>query len=270
MKLEFHNNKPFIEGVVQIKESELPVKLLIDSGGSDALWLFEDSEKGINTPEKYFEDFLGRGLSGSVYGKRSKVQGMRFDDFRLKNVNVAFPDSSSISFARKVKDRNGSIGGEILRRFNVIFDYKNSKIVFKKNKNFSAPFYYNKSGIVLEHNGVRMVREQNKRIERNVETSYGNQVIGGSAVKINLAATYKHVLAPSFEIVELRKGSPAERAGLKLGDVVLRINQKDTHEYSIQQITQIFYGEDGKRIRMVVDRNGIQMKFSFLLENLLK
>jgi hypothetical protein len=269
-KLEFHNKKPFIEGMVQIDESEIPVKLLVDSGGSDALWLFEDSEKGIHIPEKYFDDFLGRGLSGSVYGKRSKVRGMRFDDFRLKNVNVAFPDSSSISFARKVKDRNGSIGGEVLRRFNVIFNYNNSKVVFKKNKNFNAPFYYNKSGIVLEHNGVRMVREQNKQIERNVETSYGNEVIGGSAVKINLAATYKYVLAPSFEIVELRKDSPAEKAGLKLGDVVLKINQKEAHSYSIQQITQIFYGEDGKRIRMLVDRNGIQMKFSFLLESLLK
>jgi hypothetical protein len=31
----------------------------------------------------------------------------------------------------------------------------------------------------------------------------------------------------------------------------------------------MFYGEDGKRIRLVIDREGIQKKFEFKLESLL-
>ena len=85
---------------------------MIDSGGSDAIWLFEDDSKNISLPEKYFEDFLGRGLSGSVYGKRSKIDEVSFNKFKLKKVNVAYPDSSSITYARKVKNRNGSLGGK--------------------------------------------------------------------------------------------------------------------------------------------------------------
>lgn len=268
-KLDFNNNKPYIDGKVLVSGNTVPVKLLIDSGGSDALWLFEDAEKGIKVPEKYFDDFLGRGLSGSVYGKRTKIDGVMFGEFALRRVNTAFPDSTSISFARKFTERNGSIGGEVLRRFNVIFDYPNKQVVLRKNKNYKDPFYYNQSGIVLQHNGVRVVKQRNREMQR-VETSYGTSNEGGGGTTISLTKSYKYVLAPSFEVVELRKDSPAHKAGLKLGDIVLRINNREAHLYTIQEITQLFYGEEGKRIRMIVDRDGIQMKFSFILENLLK
>ena len=76
-------------------------------------------------------------------------------------------------------------------------------------------------------------------------------------------------MAPSFTIVELRKESPAFRAGLQIGDIVLNINHKNAHEYSLQDLIQIFYGKEGKRIRLLVDRNGNQMVFYFKLENLL-
>lgn len=56
--IEFFNNKPYINGVVSIKGEEIPVILLIDSGGSDALWLFDDEERGLNVPEKHFDDFF--------------------------------------------------------------------------------------------------------------------------------------------------------------------------------------------------------------------
>lgn len=267
--LDFNNNKPYIDGMVQVSGNTIPVKLLIDSGGSDALWLFKDDEKGIHLPEKYFEDFLGRGLSGSVYGKRSRIDGVMFGEFALRRVNTAFPDSTSISFARKFTERNGSIGGEVLRRFNVIFDYPNKQITLRKNKNYKDPFYYNQSGIVLQHNGVRVVKQRNKEIQR-VETSYGTTNESGGGTTINLTQSYKYVLAPSFEVVEIRKDSPAHKAGIELGDIVLRINNKEAHMFSIQEITQLFYGEAGKRIRMIVDRDGIQMRFSFILTDLLK
>ena len=55
---------------------------------------FEDAEKGF-VPDKdlFFVDYLGKGLSGSVYGKRSKLKRFRLSDFDLNDVNVAYPDS---------------------------------------------------------------------------------------------------------------------------------------------------------------------------------
>ena len=128
-----NQNKPYIDASVEINSNIIPVKLLIDSGGSDALWLFEDENIGMApVGDKYFEDYLGKGLSGSVYGKRSKVTSFSLNSFILEEVNVAFPDSISISFARKFKERSGSISGELLKRFNIIMDYPNGKVTFKK------------------------------------------------------------------------------------------------------------------------------------------
>ena len=263
--LDFSGKKPYINGTVKVASNDqaVPVKLLIDSGGSDALWLFNDKEKNINVPNKFFEDFLGRGLSGSVYGRRSKINDFSIGRFSLKSVNTAFPDSTSISFARKFKERNGSLGGEILKRFNVIFNYPSKKISLRQNSNFKNPFNYNKSGISLEHSGMRVVKERNNN---SVKTSFGNIDAGNNTVR--LSKSYKYVLAPSFAIVELRNNSPAAKAGLKVDDIILRINNQDAHLYSIQEVMQLFYGPNGKRVKMIIDRGGVQMKFTFQLESM--
>ncbi len=264
LNLKFHNKKPYIISSISLNGETKQVKLLIDSGGSDALWLFEDEEIAI--PNKYFEDFLGRGLSGSVYGKRSKLDKFSIGGFELKKINVAFPDSSSIAYAKKIKDRNGSLGGEILKRFNIIFDYPNNKIILRKNSNFSNPFYYNKCGITLEHNGVRVIKEVNRG---SGITRFNSKSESDGSVSIFIASSYKYSLTSAFTIVELRENSPAKKAGLELGDVILTVNNKEAHLYSLQDIIQLFYGEDGKLIKLLIDRNGVQLKFQFRLQALL-
>lgn len=266
LPLSFFNNKPYIESEISLKGNDIPVKLLIDSGSSDAVWLFTDREREINVPEKNFEDFLGRGLSGKVFGKRAKIDKYTVGNFEMKRVNAAFPDSVAINFARKFKERNGSIGGNILKRFNLIFNYGKNEVTIKRNRNFSLPFYYNKSGIELEHDGVRLVKEVNKNIELNPRGTDNESVAQQGII---FTGTYKYSLAPSFAIVEIRKGSPAERAGLQLGDVILSINNRHAHSYSMQQVIQLFYDETGKRIKLLVDRKGNQMVFEFRLEDLL-
>ncbi len=180
---------------------------------------------------------------------------------------MAFPDSSSISYARKFKDRNGSISGEILKRFNLIFDYGNNKVTLKRNRFFSLPFYYNKSGIEIEHNGVRVIRELNNDIELN---NYNSENVSVAQQSMIFGGSYKYSLAPSFTIVELRKDSPAEKAGLQVGDVILNLNNRHAHLYDMQQIIEMFYGDAGKRIKLIVDREGSPMRFDFKLENLLE
>ena len=50
--------KPYLKGSVIIDNAEIPVKLLIDIGNSDAVWLFQNVSKKIKVPEKNFEDYL--------------------------------------------------------------------------------------------------------------------------------------------------------------------------------------------------------------------
>ncbi|MDU8885307.1 PDZ domain-containing protein [Yeosuana sp. MJ-SS3] len=267
LNLEFYNNKPYVRGKVKIDDKEIPVKLLIDSGGSDALWLFEEKSEGIYANNKYFNDFLGHGLSGSVYGKRSKIDEFWLNDFRFKNANVSFPDSTSILYAKQHKERNGSVAGNILKRFNVVINYRKALITLKKNGNFRDPFSYNKSGIEIEHTGVRMVKEENNSfVSDRLVNGSGTE----SSTSIVIETKYKLALKPAFSIVELRKDSPAERAGLKVGDVILTINGNPTQSLELQDVVQMFYGEEGKRIKLRVDRNGIILFYQFMLESVFK
>ncbi len=267
LNLEFYKNKPYINCEVEIDDRQIPVKLLIDSGGSDALWLFEDEDLGIKSPDKYFQDFLGHGLSGSVYGKRSKIESFSLKEITIKNANIAYPDSTYTLHARKYKDRNGSVAGNILKRFNIIIDYQRAIITLKKNKHFKDKFSYNKSGIELAHDGFRFIREINDRISNKKSSSLNNnEPINSTRISIN--PEYEISLKPAYAVVELRENSPAENAGLQIGDVIIAINNKPTHQLSLQKLMHIFYDEPGKNIKLKVERYGQTLIFNFKLESL--
>lgn len=266
LDIEIVNLKPYLNGEVVVDNKLVPVKLLIDTGGSDALWLFENSNKNIVIPtESVFDDFLGKGLSGSVYGKRSKFNAFKLANLELHKVNVAYPDSASLSIARNFKERNGSVAGSILKRFNHFFDYENKKLYIKKNGNFNLPFYYNNSGITVEQNGFRVAKEKYTKSRRD---SYGRKVDNTSG--IDLFDTYKMVLKPSFTVVELRKNSNAMEAGIKIGDIILSVNAKETSNLSLQELNKFFYDKKGKLLRVRVDRGGKELSFRFQLDDVFK
>ena len=264
--LSFHNNKPYIKGEVTLGEETLPVKLLIDTGSSDALWLFEDESHGITAENNnYFHDFLGRGLSGNVHGKRSKIDAFRLKNFTLNNVNAAFPDSSAIHHAKQIENRNGSLSAEILRRFNVIFDYESAKITLKKNGYFKDAFRYNRSGIVLEQHGFRLVTES---VKKKSLDNYGRS--NDDNITISTVQSYRVGLKPAYTIIEIRKNSPAEKAGLLQNDVVISINGKQSHELKLQEVIHYFRGKVGKTIRLKVERGNKTLNVEFRLEDVFK
>lgn len=63
--------------------------------------------------------------------------------FKFNNPVVAFPDSVSSTNVNMVVDRKGSMRGDVLKRFTMVFDYKNIQIFLKKNGNYHIPFSYN-------------------------------------------------------------------------------------------------------------------------------
>ena len=267
LDLIFYNKKPIIEASITDRNQLVPVNLLIDTGGSDALWIFEDSSQSLKIPRSSFDDFLGKGLSGVIYGKRSVFESFRLKDFQLNKVNVSFPDSSSIQKTKINKLRNGSLLGGVLHRFNWVFDYKSQWVAFKKNKFFNTPFEYNKSGITMQHAGVRLVKTQTRipsnAIASNPETSIPN------SNTINFTSTYKFKIVPELVISDIRPGSPGDEVGLQIGDTVLSINHQNLNSLTLQKAIAQFYGSDGKRIRMTIEREGVVMKFQFELRDLL-
>src|SRR5690606_41472749 len=75
--------------------------LLVDSGSGDALWLFEN-EEGINLPEENFHDFLGYGISGSIYGSRSRIGEINFGKYQLPDRKSTRLNSSHVKISYAV------------------------------------------------------------------------------------------------------------------------------------------------------------------------
>jgi hypothetical protein len=265
--LEIRNNKPYLNARVTLGNSSEDVKLLMDTGSSDALWLFENKEKGLMPNDSlFFRDYLGKGLSGSVYGKRSKVKSFQLSNYKLTDVNVAYPDSLSVDVNKIHKGRNGSVGGDILKRYNMYVDYNNEKLYIKKNNYYKKPFTYNNSGIVLEHNGSMFV---NERIKVPSTGSY-NDTHNPNAIKIDVSISHRMLLKPMYRIVELRRSSNAYASGLRIGDILLGINGKEVFNMKLNQINEILFGKTGKPIRLKVERYGEVKIFKFKLDDAFK
>lgn len=128
---------------------------------------------------------------------------------------------------------------------------------------FDEPFHYNMSGIEVQHKGIEIVKEgfikqDNSRSDKTILFD-----------DTNAEYIYRYTLKPSFEIYAVRENSPAYFAGLNVGDKIISINGKKAYHYTIQKITDLFQSEEGKKIEIVIERNGKEMDFEFYLEKVL-
>lgn len=261
--LDFYNAKPFIDVIVENHlGKEVSVKLLIDSGGGDSIWLFPHSNPDILIGDKYFDDYLGKGLNGNILGKRSKIKKLKIGSFEFEDASVSYPDSTSILRVHANKDRNGTLGAGILKRFQVIMDYPNSRITLKKNGRFyRAPFLYNKSGMEVIHGGEMLVKEN--RFQAPIPKDDQGKSI--ATIFYTFGLTYK----PSYKIYSIRKESPAHFAGLREGDIILEINGKEAYNMKMQEIVYILSQKEDKKVKVLVDRNGQHLRYEFYLKSML-
>lgn len=267
LPLSIRRNKAYVKGSVGLNTAnDVPVNLLIDTGSSDAVWLFKDEGKGLGIPEQNYQDFLGQGLNGSIFGKRTKVNRISLGDFALKDAKAAFPDMETFSTSAIIGNRNGSIGGAILKRFNIVFNYPAKEITLKKNRHFSAPFQYNMCGLQLQHNGVRYIADRianRSGVVMNSEKTFGNvQILMGNQTRLSLV--------PEIIVSGIRAGSPAEEAGLKEGDIILAVNGKRIHSYKLQEVMKMLNEKEGKRIKVLIERYNKDLLFSFVLKKAFK
>ncbi len=225
-----HKYKPYIFATVVLEDkSELLVKLLVDSGSSDALWLFKNSSNKIKIPNKNIETYLGFGLNGKIYGKKGRVKSIDIGGFKLENPITSFPDSFAVrnSIIQDIKGRNGSIGGGILSRFHIIYDYSRSRILIKPNSNFKRQFNLNLSGMELKKPYLKL---------------------------------------PIYVIHNVTKNSPAYIAGLKEDDQIVSINRIKAINYSLNNIVLLLQSRTGRKIRIKVNRNGKIIKTKIILK----
>lgn len=232
LKISVEDTKPYIVTRVAMTDStSVLTKLLIDSGASHGLILEPDSNDTLKVPPAHVASIIGRGLGGVITGKIGRVRSVDLGKYDIQDVIANFPDPNSYMDTLKTSRmvaRNGAIGGEILSRFKVTFDFPREQLYLKKNSQFKKKFYYNMSGLTLKAKGSRL----------------------------------QH-----FEITDVREKSPAEDAGIKSGDLVISINGLLASSLDLNQLNAFFNLRPGKKIVVELDRKGERLKKEFRLTN---
>jgi PDZ domain/Aspartyl protease len=257
--------KPYLQTTVKINNKNSDLKLLIDTGASDALWLFENPS--LKCPTTYFDDFLGRGFSGDVFGKRSRIEEFQIGDIFISDPTASFPNPESIQGATLVQGRNGTIGAGIMKRFNVLFDYPNNRIYLKKNKLFDEPFNYNMSGMEVQHNGKEYVKEEIALKTNLVDKESSNAKV--ISFESSHTVKYQFTLKPVFEVSNVRANSPAALVGIKKGDILRKINGSPIYKYKLSTIIEILQSEEGRWISVEYERNKKMFQAKFQLKKIL-
>ena len=132
-------------------------------------------------------------------------------------------------------------------------------MTLKKNGSFSSGFNYNMSGLDIAYDGKQLIKEQ-------VVENYEQINQAGGDKSINFITNYVYKFKPSFVIDNVVKNSPGEKAGLLKGDIILKINGKPFHEFTLNDIIYKFQLKDNKKIKLQISRGGEAMKFQFRLK----
>ena len=227
------DTKPYINNV-QLKLNDsttINAKLMIDTGASHSLMLNIAHGDSVAVPEPNIAGYLGRGLSGDIYGHMARVPAMEMDKYTLKDVTSSFPEANEFSqvLATRIQHQ-GSMGGAVLKRFKVIFDYAHGKIYLKKNRMFKKRFEYNMSGMEMLVTGP---------------------------------------LLSTFAVGKISPDSPADRAGIREGDIVLSVNGIKPPTLTLGMYNSIVNRKPGRAVTVRVFQDGKIVKKKFKLKRVL-
>ncbi len=118
-------------------EEAVEVAAYIDSASSEALELLARETNAYRMPETSTRRLAGRGLSGDVYGRAGRVSKLGVGPFVLENVGVLVVPAEVRS---RQEGADVVIGGDVLRRFRVIYDYAHGKIHLRPSRSFTERF----------------------------------------------------------------------------------------------------------------------------------
>lgn len=206
------------------------LSLLIDTGASLSMLVHTAKADTTLFPPKVVTGTFGYGLGGFLIGYVGRSDKINFGPFDLTDVITHFQILSEDNSSENVPIREGIIGNGILEQFSVIIDFKQKELHLRQTQKRRRPSPYDRSGIRLIKDGERLNR---LRVQHIVE------------------------------------GSSADLAGIQVGDELLKVGFLPISLRSISSIETMFRRRVGKKIRLKLDRNGLEYESVITLKDLI-
>lgn len=188
LPLTIENNHFYVPAKVAIGgRGTFAGKFMIDTGAVMATLIlnrpFVERHGLLATIRKRVLDSSLPGLGGETKQILSRAAMIQLGKLTIDQPTVTFSQDAQGALASS--DFDGIIGGELLRRFKVVFDPSRHQLILEPNASFTEPYEHNMSGIGLRAEGENF-----------------------SVIKI-------------YRVIE---DSPATAAGLREGDVIMAID----------------------------------------------
>ncbi|MBK9488486.1 MAG: aspartyl protease family protein [Haliscomenobacter sp.] len=229
--LEMHRSKPYLLTSVRLNnDTTIQTKLLMDTGASIALLLYSDTHPQLKVPEKVIRSVLGRGLGGIIYGYLGRVRMLSFSEHAFNEVLTNFQELPIVEDSSYMNNRNGIIGNQLLDRFTLIIDYVHNRVFLQPNPYYKKKFEFDRSGLFITASGPSLSK---------------------------------------FIVFDIVPSSPSDKAGIVSGDEIKSVNGVPATFFKLQDLMYKFRGRLGKRVRLVIVRNGEKIKKEFKLEDII-
>jgi len=211
--IALQNGLAVAEGAVTVPGGDsIPCRLVIDTGVRATLILYHPfavTHRLLDRPGNLLSATVGGGAGGETRGDIGRLATLSIGASRFERPVVIFSRDTVGVFAGG--DPDGIVGGELLRRSRVTFDYPHGRIILEP---YASPpaFEYDMSGLFL--------------------------VAGGEA--------YQHIVARS-----VTQGTPAADAGLKPDDEIVAIDGRRSPRLALEEARRILRSPGTHRLEML-------------------
>jgi membrane-associated protease RseP (regulator of RpoE activity) len=217
-----------LRAILLPEHNPVETDLAIDSG-ADGLHLTTPFVKQNNVMKaisnRIASSATGAGGTSSIW--KGRLSGIQLGPYLLKGPVAGFSDSEKQGLLAS-PDIGALVGGEILKRFNITFDFPHNRVLVEPNASFTSPFSTNESGLGLLAEGLDF---------------------------------------HDFLVDTVEPRSPAAKAGLRKGDVLLKINDYPSEDLDLAKVYELL--QPGPALRLAVRRGGKTIHVSLLIKELL-
>lgn len=144
---------PIIEGRIDGRTA----RIAVDTGSGSAIDLHSPFVRQHDLKREYdarFEQVSGWGVGGPMHAWPVRLGELEIGGFALPDVAASLYTGDKGAFA--TPDIDANLGGRVLGRFTVAFDYTAKRMYLAPNANYATPFRSDRSGLALLRDGTAL------------------------------------------------------------------------------------------------------------------
>ncbi len=213
--IKVRNGVPIMSGELEFAKGKLiPASLELDTGSTGGLDLYSDWIQANHVMDIAGPTIRDWGWdTGGEYEQRiARSKTLRLGQLTIRQPIVDFPATARRGSGPK--QAGGQVGGQVLQRFKIVFNYMRGWVILEPQEAFNIPFEWDMSGVLLDAVGADF---------------------------------------STYQVSGVRADSPASDAGLKEGDTLILIDGVPANRQRLLAVEEMFK-QEGREFSLRIQR----------------